>query len=218
MKFEGFSAHTRFTSVPDLFINQLAPQMSAAETVLMLAVFNILFNKKGYPRYTLVADLATHPALYGQDVATIIQAVVKRGLLLPLTAGEEVFYFLNNPEGREAVARAERGELKLLGANAVKPAPTIPAYPNIFTLYEENIGLLTPMIAEELRDALNTYPEEWLREALREAVSLNKRSWRYIQRILEHWVAEGKKNYGTHRTDPERDKFVRGRYGGLVQR
>ena len=31
--------------------------------------------------------------------------------------------------------------------------------PNIFTMYEENIGLLTPMIAEELRDAEKTYPE-----------------------------------------------------------
>jgi len=56
--------------------------------------------------------------------------------------------------------------------------------PNIFILYEQNIGLLTPPIADELRQAEQTYPAGWIEEAFREAVSLNKRSWRYIRAIL----------------------------------
>lgn len=218
MKFEGFSARTHFTSVPDPFINQLAPRMPAAEILLMLAVFNTLFNKKGYPRYATAAELAAHPAMNGGDTAPLLKSVVAQGLLLALTSGSDTLYFLNNPEGRQAISQSESGTLKLSGVSVTKPAAKPPVLPNIFTLYEENIGLLTPMIAEELKDAVNTYPEEWLCDALKEAASLNKRSWRYIQRILERWVAEGKNNHGTHRADTERDKFVSGRYGGLVRR
>jgi len=217
MKFEGFPFRTSFTSVPDIFISQLAPKMTQAELVLMLATFNIMFNKKGYPRYVTAQELSSHPALAKHDVTALLDSVVQNGLLLPVSIGDAVVYFLNNHEGRQATTRAAQGELKIQGT-AVIPISTSPPPPNIFTLYEENIGLITPIIAEELKDAIATYPEDWLCEAIKEAVGLNKRNWRYIQRILESWVAEGKNNHGTHRPDIERDKFVRGHYGKLVQR
>ena len=79
--------------------------------------------------------------------------------------------------------------------------------------------MLTPMIAEELREAEKLYPEGWIRDAIKEAVSLNKRSIRYIVRILERWSAEGKSD-GTYRryskTDP--DKYIKGKYGHIVRR
>ena len=64
--------------------------------------------------------------------------------------------------------------------------------PDIFVLYEQNIGLLTPPIADELRQAEQTYPAGWIEEAFREAVALNKRSWRYIHAILERWRTQGR--------------------------
>jgi len=91
--------------------------------------------------------------------------------------------------------------------------------PNIFVLYEQNIGMLTPMIAEELREAEEQYPGEWIEDAIREAVNLNKRSWRYIVRILERWTTDGRDENaqrGTGKTDP--DKFIKGKYGHMVQR
>ena len=42
--------------------------------------------------------------------------------------------------------------------------------PNIFVLYEQNIGLLSPLIAEDLKDAADQYPAEWIEAAFREAV------------------------------------------------
>ena len=66
-------------------------------------------------------------------------------------------------------------------------------------LYEQNIGMLTPMIADELRDAERHYPAEWIADAFREAVELNKRSWRYVVRILERWRVEGRKDSGRER-------------------
>lgn len=91
---------------------------------------------------------------------------------------------------------------------------------NIFTLYEQNIGMITPMVAEELKEAEGLYPPQWIEEAIKEAVVLNKRSWRYIARILERWGSEGKDS-GEHKGDAERassGKYIRGKYGHLVKR
>ncbi len=64
--------------------------------------------------------------------------------------------------------------------------------PNIFVLYEQNIGLLSPLIADELRDAADQYPAEWIEAAFREAVQHNKRKWSYIRAILKRWETEGR--------------------------
>ncbi len=64
--------------------------------------------------------------------------------------------------------------------------------PNIYKLYEENIGPLTPLIADALKDAEAEYPPEWIEEALGEAVKRNKRNWKYVEAILRGWKEEGR--------------------------
>jgi DnaD/phage-associated family protein len=92
--------------------------------------------------------------------------------------------------------------------------------PSIYTLYEQNIGLLTPLLAERLQDAEARYPLEWIEQAFEEAVANNKRSWRYIERILERWAAEGKHS-GQDRRRAERaldpDKYTKGKYAFLFR-
>jgi DnaD/phage-associated family protein len=121
-------------------------------------------------------------------------------------AGEEnVLFAPNMPSNRRALER-----LSAEGVSLDEPLPTAegePA-PNIYTLYEQNIGGITPLIADDLRDAEQRYPPEWVREAFREAAELNKRSWRYIQRILERWETEGRGDE-THKRDPQIDWLER---------
>ena len=62
----------------------------------------------------------------------------------------------------------------------------------MFEMYEQNIGMLSPMIADALLEAEDMYPEDWIEDAIGEAVEQNKRSWRYISRILERWEHEGR--------------------------
>jgi DnaD/phage-associated family protein len=64
--------------------------------------------------------------------------------------------------------------------------------PNIFVLYEQNIGLLSPLIADQLKDAADQYPAEWIEAAFREAVQHNTRKWSYISAILRRWETEGR--------------------------
>ena len=67
--------------------------------------------------------------------------------------------------------------------------------PNIFVLYEQNIGLLSPLIADQLKDAADQYPQEWIEAAFREAVQHNKRNWSYISAILRRWETEGRQQW-----------------------
>lgn len=58
--------------------------------------------------------------------------------------------------------------------------------------YESNIGMITAMIAETLQDDMAEYGVEWCKDAIKEAVTSNVRSWKYCQSILARWKREGK--------------------------
>jgi len=63
---------------------------------------------------------------------------------------------------------------------------------NLFSIYEQNIGALTPMISDKITDAEEDYPASWIEEAIGIAVSANVRKWSYINGILKRWKVEGK--------------------------
>ncbi len=60
-----------------------------------------------------------------------------------------------------------------------------------FRLYEQEIGTLTPMIADAVKDAEETYSAEWVSEAIQIAATSNKRSWKYVEGILKNCKAKG---------------------------
>ncbi len=70
--------------------------------------------------------------------------------------------------------------------------PEEPGKPNAFRLYEENIGPLTPMLADALRDAEKTYPQGWVEDAITIAVTANVRRWNYIAAVLKRWQESGR--------------------------
>ena len=223
--FQGFPSRMEFTSVPNLLFSAVLPQIDdLAELRVTLLLIAALYRKKGAPRYAgkneLLADAAVVENLrgLGDDVeatlAAALEKAVSRGTFIALAAGEggeaETFYLLNDPSGGLT-----------LGGKKARPLP-VPAGapPDIFTAYEENIGLLTPMVADELKDAERNYPAEWVRDAIREAALHNKRNIRYITKILETWTAEGRSD-GTYQRNPEKtdpDRYVKGKYGHIVQR
>jgi len=145
----------------------------------------------------------------------------------------EVCYMVNTPWNREVVQQWKEGEVDLAGIDLgldtlyrARPEPrrrvrVSVVSPNIFSLYEQNIGVLTPLIAEKLADAEKTYPAEWVNEAFGLAVSNNKRSWRYIEVILKKWVSEGRDNGEPKRRSEghlDAAKYTTGKYAHLFQR
>jgi DNA replication protein len=136
-----------------------------------------------------------------------LERSVGRGFFLkasfPNEAGENVYYFLNSPKGRAAVEAINQGKWVPPDAPRLSVELSLER-PNIFRLYEENIGPLTPLLAEMLHEAEETYPEHWIEDACRIAVENNKRSWKYIEAILRRWQEGGR--YEQNRRDSEKDR------------
>ena len=63
--------------------------------------------------------------------------------------------------------------------------------PEIFSIYEHEIGALTSTIADELLSASDDYPDGWIADALKESARQNKRSWAYAKAILKRRKADG---------------------------
>lgn len=96
--------------------------------------------------------------------------------------------------------------------------------PNIFLAYQNNIGMVTPMIADSLRDAERDFPPKWIVEAIQIAVENNKRNLRYCLAILERWKREGKdegrravKSNGDVSNDADRQKYVTGEFSAWIE-
>ena len=137
-----------------------------------------------------------------------LDLAVRRGTILKVQPpGEESnqsLYFLNSARGRAAAEGLQSGAWSL-DSDPELPIDLASERPNIFVLYEENIGPLTPMIAEELREAEETYPRSWIEDAVRIAVGNNVRKWTYVRAILEDWRVEGR-DEREDRRDTEEDR------------
>ena len=233
-EFGGFPGKAKFTPVPNLFFTEVLPQIDdIAELKITLHIFWALYQKQDYPRFVTYNELAASPVLArslwkeappDELLQKALDKAIGRCTLLHLSMEHnnitEAVYFLNTEESRRAIEKIERGELKLEGFARSKPQATSQVQPNIFTLYEQNIGLLSPIIAEELAEAEKTYPQPWIHDAFREAVELNKRNWRYISRILERWASEGKDDgeYRRHsKTESDPEEYYR-RYGHFLKK
>ena len=236
-QFKGFPAKMQFTPLPNLFFSTLLPQISnITELKLTLHIFEALYQKRGYPRFVTYRELLGNTSLMsslrqaakppGEVLHTALEMATRRGTILHIVLDRdgvaEDFYFLNTEHDRQIVTKIQNGELHLPGTKAGGQTYVEPEeQPDIFTLYEENIGMLTPMIADELREAEKLYPVTWIKDAIKEAVNHGKRKWSYISAILERWSSEGRSN-GTYRRDSTQktspDKYIKGKYGHMVRR
>ena len=237
-QFSGFPAKMQFTPIPNLFFSSLLPQIKdVAELKTTLHIFWLLYGKRGYPRFITHRELLANKSLMSslregekppeEALGSALEMAVKRGTIIHLVVDRdgtpEDVYFLNTESDRQVVAKIQNGELVITGLEAggqayldVEAEPL----PDIFALYEENIGMLGPMVAEELKEAEKLYPEAWIRDAIREAVYHGKHKWSYISAILERWSTEGRSD-GTHKRDFKEtgpDKYIKGKYGHMVKR
>lgn len=104
----------------------------------------------------------------------------------------EDWYFMNTVKGRQTLAMIRQGKLHEVLAAIPDEARLHVERPNIFVMYEQNVGFMSPMIAEQLRDMEKTYSPDWVEEAFEIAVSKNVRNLKYIQAILKRWETDGR--------------------------
>src|SRR5579859_4460665 len=181
--FEGFSAGKNgWVRVPNAFFSELLPLIDdLAELKLTVYCFWALQQRDSKYRYIRLRDLREDRIFLAsldadadraqQALDGALKSAVERGTLLHTAIpgpDEDHLYFMNTEKGRTAVAALERGDW--LPGPKDQPVALIEERPNIFALYEQNIGPLTPILADILRDAENTYPASWVEEAMKVSV------------------------------------------------
>jgi DnaD/phage-associated family protein len=221
MSFDGFPKNVLVTPVPDPLFNSLLEQIEdLAELKVTLRAIWLLGQKRGAFRTLNEDELLNDPSLL-KGVKSLdgspqerlrqgLEQAVTRGTLLRYlpesasdsrsnTTTDKPTYLLNTEAGRRELARRQAGsgvtpdaEHRLAYAEPDSAEPAADTRPNIFALYEDNIGTIGVMIAEELKEAEEHYPSRWISDAFRIAVHENKRSWGYISAILRRWASEGR--------------------------
>jgi DnaD/phage-associated family protein len=212
---------------------------SLAELKLVLHLWRRLHESRRSPRYALASEIradrallvalqageTTNPRVALEDA---LRSAIERGVFLQVEGDrngqQDACVLLNTAANQRLAEQISAREVTIPGLGTPR-APAAPAepQPSVYKLYEDNIGMLTHMVAEELREAEDTYPAEWIADAFREAVGYNKRNWRYVQRILESRRVNGRgagpSGEPGRYAEPSEDSraYVSGRYGRYVK-
>ena len=200
MTFKGFTDSESFTQLPDSFFQKLLSEIEdVAELKVTLFFLWRVQHMEGPFRALCQTDFEEGAlGLIADEVASGLEKAVRRRSLLRAENEADTFYFLNSPRGRAAAEAFSKGDWR--ESAKIMSGPVVER-PNVFKLYEENFGPLTPMIADTLKDAEEMYSEEWVAEALEVALKNNVRNWKYVEAILKRWREKGKKHEGRDRQD-----------------
>lgn len=225
--FNGFlPGKQRLIQIPSVFFSELLPQIDhLIEMKVTLYCMWALQTQEGKYRYlrfseALKDDLFLNGIPAEDKVAAIFdgfnRAVIRGSLLrvrIELASGEEDVYFLNTVKGREAVKAIEKGHW--IPGDEQRPIQLIIERPNVYVLYEQNIGALTPMISEQLRDLEQDYSVSWIEEAIRIATNREVRNLNFIISILKRWEKEGRQTFEAKPTTPDFEA-LKARYADLI--
>lgn len=149
--------------------------------------------------------------LYDNDIERIVSVInksINRKSLIEIInlEDDQRFLILNTPDGRAIKEKILTG---LLTSDDVMNLHLkgFSLRPNIFRIYEENIGPLTPMISDILIDAEKRYPGDWIQEAIQLSLKRNVRNWNYVQAILDTWLKEGKNGKTGKNNKEDRNQY-----------
>lgn len=203
--FSGFPAgEMHSVLMPQLFYTDLLPQIDdLAELKLTLYVFFLLQAEQPPDPWITDDRLRRDPILLDMiadtsdlyDPVTLLDAALERALirntLLPLeirSAGmdeTQKAYVLNTETGRRAQQQTPHTVSREAGRSPLATDQSLP-----FKYYQQNFGLLTPLVADHIRDLEREYAADWICEAMEIAVQHNARSLRYVEAVLDRWARE----------------------------
>ena len=217
--------------IPVIFFRELLPNIdNLPELKLTIYIFYRMSRIEGKFRYLRLRDIQKDANfMQGLDKDNLkatkklkkaIELAIKRGTLLfielPIKGKKQQFLFVNTPKGRAAIDAIKKGKWNPTYLQE-QPIELVSETSNIFNLYEENIGALTPLIVDALIELENSYTYNWIEDAFRIAVENNKRSLRYIEAILDRWQREGRDDKKDRQnTEKDRRKYIEGEYSEFI--
>ncbi|MCG2786665.1 MAG: DnaD domain protein [Anaerolineae bacterium] len=192
--FKGFTSSESFTRLPSSFFSKLLKEMDdLGELKIVLYLFWRIEQMEGAQRVLSRGDIASDEAFMSgwsaEGLDEALEKATRRGILLRAENDAGGLFALNTPRGRATVEALNKGRLTAAAHPNNQPPRDVP---NVFRLYEENFGALTPLIADALKDSENEYSAEWIEDAMSEALKRNIRNWKYVEAILKGWKERGR--------------------------
>lgn len=209
-----FPPNSEVTPIPNGFFSHVLPELKDADQVrVILHAFYAIRCKRVFPRFVTRRELTSNEPLLvglGEDgparVERAIDGALAQQVLVSVQTTAETLLFINDEQGRRSATRVRAGELSVAPAAPPEPLPAGEGG-TLVELYEANFGALTPLIAEQIADAQQHYPAEWLPKAMKLAVAANVRRWNYVMAILDRWQNEGIDVDEETGRDPESDRL-----------
>ncbi len=211
--FVGFPAgDLEAVPIPARLLTDLLSRIdSLAETRLTLYCYQQIGRLCGQAAWLRASELRSDPVLLDlmsglsqlhapQEVLddALEKALVRNSLLgLELSSADgepaDKALFLNTEEGRRL-----RTSMQAAGSK-VRSDGRIPAVAQLsesepFRIYHQNFGLLTPVLADQLRNLIEDFPLPWVCEAMEIAVARNKKALAYVKAILNRWEQEARES------------------------
>lgn len=193
-----------YTAVPDSILGEFLVEVQD-ESLLrcFLRILWHLHRSKDKIKSVEIAVLDADQILEGvlskrkttesSRLSTVLKEIYDLNFVLFAKSGKQqgdTRVLLNTRKNRNMIESLGWVSTDAVDVTRVLVAPVPPS--NVFGLYEQNIGLITPLVADELRDMETTYPVSWIEEAIQLSVIYNRKSIRYILGILERWRNEGR--------------------------
>lgn len=197
-EFKTFGETEQVIQIPKSFYLEFFQHIDTLEEAkVSLFVISYLLNFDSKFPYLLKTDLLEQLKYFIslQEIEAGLEAALKRGTFIStkveIKGVSERIFFLNSLEGKQAVQAIQQGLWEI----QPEPQPQVNLFidrPSIYRLYEENIGPITPILADSLKEAEKNFSLDWIEEAFQIAIEKNIRNWRYISAILNRWQKEGK--------------------------
>lgn len=220
----------RSTPIPNPLLADLLVEIDDPDELrLTLRAVWALHQQRAFPPSVTMSDLAsdrTVAAMLGtaaEDLETRVCALLdqaaERGTLLKIAErGGPDRYYLNTEPVRRALSR--QGIAPAGGEDAAETEADLETWQELeaaaepslaVVAYEENIGHLTPLVAEKISDAIDDHTELAVVEAIRTAAARDARNWNYIAALLRRPQREQAEDGepGGHPQKVRSDDFIR---------
>ncbi len=221
-----FPRGVQFTPVPNPLLAGLLEEIDdIAELKVTLRVLWALHRKKSALPYVTAAELFADRSVGAmlnaagdeleEAVNIALEKALQRRTLIAVPSGEggDTRYLLNTEPVRAALIRKgiELPDTSEHDVSSWAETPQAEARPElhegVFKIYEENIGVMSPLIAESITAALQEHPESDVIDAIRVAVEANARSWKYVTAVLKRWAVEGRDTRETRGSDGKPERY-----------
>jgi DnaD/phage-associated family protein len=204
--------------LPEVFLSRALPVMTSIdEARVCMQFFRLLKgDAEGYltAEELLEAENASDLSMTAERVTDALEQATDHGILLLVSYRGDELYFINTPRAR-SIQRANAKGVWRPGMASAASAKV--ERPNVYSLYEQNIGPLTPLLAQTLEDAEAEYSSEWVSEAITIAVKKNARNWKYVEAILRSWKEKGRNETDRRNTEENPRNYIEGDLADFIK-